>query len=85
MKNEHGLPIYVEIHRSHRRSDDFNFGVMTGLIAEFTLEEMQRFRQHLCVVVGLVEEAFRSGDVKRNPCYQDGARAGEPASKGGKP
>ena len=67
--NEHRMPIYLEIHKGHR-SGHLNFGVMTGLIAGFTLEEMQEFRQMLCVTIGIAEEAFRSGDTKRNPCYR---------------
>ncbi len=69
MKNEHGMPIYLEIHKGHR-SGHLNFGVMTGLIEDFTLEEMQEFRQMLCVVIGIAEDAFRDGDAKRNPCSQ---------------
>ncbi len=67
--NEHGMPIYLEIHKGHRRGD-LNFGVMTGLIQDFTLEQMQEFRQMLCVVIGLSEEAFRSGQEKRHPSAQ---------------
>lgn len=63
------MPIYLEIHKGHR-SGHLNFGVMTGLIADFTLEQMQEFRQTLCIVVGIVEEAFRSGNEKRFPTAQ---------------
>ncbi len=64
--NEHGMPIYLEIHKGHR-SGHLNFGVMTRLIQDFTLEEMQEFRQMLCVVIGIAEDAFRNGSEKRNP------------------
>jgi len=64
--NQHGMPIYLEIHKGHR-SGHLNFGVMTGLIEDFTLEEMQEFRQMLCVVIGLSERAFNDGFSKRNP------------------
>ena len=67
--NRHGMPIYLEIHKGHR-SGHLNFGVMTGLIQDFTLEEMQEFRQMLCVVIGLAENAFHDGDAKRNPTAQ---------------
>jgi hypothetical protein len=67
--NEHGMPIYLEIHKGHR-SGDLNFGVMTGLIQEFTLEEMLEFRQMLCVVIGIAEEAFRAGAARRWPTAQ---------------
>lgn len=66
---KNGMPIYLEIHKGHR-SGHLNFGVMTGLIQDFTLEQMQEFRQMLCVVIGISEEAFRSGDQKRNPASQ---------------
>lgn len=68
--NRHGMPIYLEIHKGHR-SGDLNFGVMTGLIEDFTIEEMQKFRQMLCVVIGIAENAFRGGDAKRNPACQE--------------
>ena len=68
-KNEHGMPIYLEIHRGHR-SGHLNFGVMTGLIEDFSLEDMQEFRQMLCCVIGISEEAFRRGNKKRYPCGQ---------------
>jgi hypothetical protein len=71
MKNEHGMPIYLEIHKGHR-SGHLNFGVMAGLIQDFSLEEMQEFRQMLCVVIGIAEDAFRDGDAKRNPCQAAG-------------
>lgn len=74
--NEHGMPVYLEIHKGHR-SGHLNFGVMTGLIQDFTLEEMQEFRQTLCVVIGIAEDAFRAGDGKRNPCAQV-SKKGEP-------
>lgn len=77
--NEHGMPIYLEIHKGHR-SGDLNFGIMTGLIQDFTLEEMQEFRQMLCVVIGICENAFRDGSEKRNPTSQSGAAGG--ATKG---
>jgi hypothetical protein len=64
--NEHGMPIYLEIHKGHR-SGHLNFGVMVGLIENFTLEEMREFRQMLCVVIGIAEHAFHDGDAKRNP------------------
>lgn len=67
--NEHGMPIYLEIHKGHR-SGHLNFGVMTSLIADFTLEQMQEFRQMMCVVVGIAEEAFRSSNEKRFPAAQ---------------
>ncbi len=67
--NEHGMPIYLEIHKGHR-SGHLNFGVMTGLIQNFTVQEMQEFRQMLCVVIGIAENAFRDGDAKRNPSAQ---------------
>jgi hypothetical protein len=67
VKNEHGMPIYLEIHKGHR-SGHLNFAIMTGLIQDFTLEEMQEFRQMLCVTIGIVEEAFHAGDARRNPC-----------------
>jgi hypothetical protein len=69
MKNEHGMPIYLEIHKGHR-SGNLNFGVMTGLISDFTQEEMQEFRQMLCVVIGIAEDAFRDGSEKRHPTAQ---------------
>jgi hypothetical protein len=72
--NEHGMPIYLEIHKGHR-SGQLNFGVMTGLIENFTLEQMQEFRQMLCVVVGISEDAFRSGAEKRNPTAQEASHA----------
>ena len=77
MKNEHGMPIYLEIHKGHR-SGHLNFGVMTGLIQDFTLEEMQEFRQMLCVVIGITEVAFRAGDEKRNPTAQASAGPAQP-------
>lgn len=64
--NEHGMPIYFEIHKGHRRGD-LNFGVMTGLIEDFSFEEMREFREILCVAMGIAEDAFRSGSMKRNP------------------
>lgn len=67
--NEHGMPIYLEIHRGHR-SGRMNFGVMTGLIKDLSLEDMQDLRQTLCVVIGLIEDAFRDGNEKRYPCAQ---------------
>lgn len=67
--NKHGMPIYIEIHKGHR-SGDMNFGVMMGLIKDFTLEEMQEFRQTMCVVIGLAERAFADGDEQRNPTAQ---------------
>ncbi len=70
------MPIYLEIHKGHR-SGHLNFGVMTGLIEDFTLEEMQEFRQMLCVVIGIAEDAFRDGDAKRNPCYLSWGSCGE--------
>lgn len=79
--NQHGMPIYLEIHKGHR-SGHLNFGVMTGLIQEFTLEEMQEFRQMLCVVIGIVEDAFHDGDTKRNPTAQQ--RPAPAAAKGEK-
>jgi hypothetical protein len=60
------MPIYLEIHKGHR-SGHLNFGVMTGLIQDFSLEEMREFRQMLFVVIGITESAFRDGDAKRNP------------------
>ena len=69
MNNQHGMPIYLEIHRGHR-SGHLNFGVMTGLIEEFTVEQMQEFRQMLCVVIGISEDAFRAGNEKRDPSAQ---------------
>lgn len=74
--NEHGMPVYLEIHKGHR-SGHLNFGVMTGLIQDFTWEEMQEFRQTLCVVIGIVEDAFHAGDGKRNP-YAQVSKKGEP-------
>lgn len=70
--NEHGMPIYIEIHKGHR-SGRLNFGVMTGLIADFTQEEMQELRQMLCVVIGIAEDAFRSGAEKRYPSARNSA------------
>jgi hypothetical protein len=70
LRNEHGQPIYLEIHRGHR-SGHLNFGVMSGLIQDFTLEQMQEFRQMLCVVIGISEEAFRFGNEKRWPTAQE--------------
>ena len=67
--NRHGMPIYLEIHKGHR-SGHLNFGVMTGLIQDFTQQEMQEFRQMLCVVIGIAERAFEDGFAKRNPCSQ---------------
>jgi hypothetical protein len=60
------MPIYLEIHKGHR-SGHLNFGVMTGLIEHFTLEEMQEFRQMLCVVIGIAEDTFTQGYNMRNP------------------
>jgi len=80
MLNNHGMPIYLEIHKGHR-SGRLNFGVMTGLIQDFTLEEMQEFRQMLCVVVGIAERAFQDGDAKRNPCYQAEPRPSQPPAQ----
>jgi hypothetical protein len=77
MKNEHGMPIYLEIHMSHRHAPHMNFGVMTGLIEDFTLEQMQEFRQMLCVTIGLAEDAFRVGSKKRNPTSQEGGVSGD--------
>ena len=77
--NEHGMPIYLEIHKGHR-SGHLNFGVMVGLIQEFTLQEMQEFRQTLCVVIGIAEDAFHDGDNKRNPSWSTA-----PAAEGRKP
>ena len=74
--NEHGMPIYLEIHKGHR-SGHLNFGVMTGLIEDFTLEEMQEFRQMLCVAIGISEEAFQRGAEKRNPTAQARTTQGE--------
>jgi hypothetical protein len=76
--NEHGMPIYLEIHKGHR-SGHLNSGVMTGLIGDFSLEQMQEFRQMLCVVIGIAEEAFTRGHEKRYP-----AAAANPGPKGGK-
>jgi hypothetical protein len=69
MLNEHGMPIYIEIHKGHR-SGDLNFGVTTGLIEDFTLEQMQELRQTFCVVIGIAEDAFRQGSEKRYPTTQ---------------
>lgn len=71
--NEHGMPVYLQIHKGHR-SGHLNFGVMTGLIQDFTLKEMQEFRQTLCVVIGIAEDAFRRGDQKRNRCRRKSAK-----------
>ena len=67
--NEHGMPVYLEIHKGHR-SGHLNFGIMTGLLEDFTLDEMQEFRQTVCVVIGLCEESFRRGAEKRCPPYR---------------
>lgn len=79
--NEHGMPVYLEIHKGHR-SSHLNFGVMTGLIQEFTLEEMQEFRQMLCVVIGIAEDAFHDGDNKRNPAAQQRLAPGDGGESG---
>jgi hypothetical protein len=68
------MPIYLEIHKGHR-SGHLNFGVMTGLIMDFSIEEMKEFREMLCVVIGVAEDAFRRGIEQRNPAQQAGAAA----------
>lgn len=80
--NRHGMPIYLDIHRGHR-SGQLNFGVMTGLIEDFTFEQMQEFRQMLCVVIGVAEKAFHDGDERRNPSAQVNALRSKPAALGG--
>jgi len=81
MLNSHNMPIYLEIHKGHR-SGHLNFGVLTGLIQDFTLEEMHEFRQMCCAVIGIAENAFRDGHEKRNPSAQARATS-KPAGEAG--
>lgn len=78
MLNEHGMPIYLEIHKGHRRGD-LNFGVTTGLIEEFTIEQMREFRQLMCVVIGIAENAFRDGQERRFPAAKNPDAQSKPA------
>ncbi len=68
--------IIFELHRSHRRPGDFNFGVRTT-IGDLTIEEMNNFRKMLVVAIGTAEDMFRRDQERRYSTAQAAPSPGD--------